>query len=140
MANEVTRRGDWLTDPFFDHFGHHFFGRPDEVPTLKTDIEESDTAYKLTIDVPGTKKSNVKLNYKDDLLSVSVRRDNFADHTDSKGNLLMSERSSGTMSRSYRIDGVDQDKIAASLENGVLTVTLPKLAEGQVAAGDIEIK
>jgi HSP20 family protein len=58
-----------------------------------------------------------------------------------KKNYYMSERRYGSFERSFQVpDGVDQDKIEASFNKGVLTVTLPKSAEGQKSAKTITVK
>jgi HSP20 family protein len=44
---------------------------------------------------------------------------------------LFSERYYGRFERRIPVDDVDQDKVAASFKNGVLTVTLPKLPTSQ---------
>lgn len=132
MANEMMRRNDWLDDPFFGDFGRRFFEdfAPRQVSAvLKTDIKETDKAYVAKVDVPGIDKKDIQLNYQDNVLNISVKKANFNDHEDSKGNLLMSERQYGAMSRSYRLPNVDEGNIKADYDAGVLTITLPKLTE-----------
>lgn len=141
MANEVMRRNDWLDDPFFD-MGNRFFdnmlpSRQDRV--LKTDIQETDKDYVAKVDVPGIDKQNIQLNYQDNVLSVSVKKADFNDHQDKDGNLLMSERHYGAMSRSYRLPNVDEAAIKANYDKGVLTITLPKLTETPANPHHIEI-
>lgn len=142
MANEMMRRNDWLEDPFFDNLGRHFFsGFMPEAQTnaLKTDINETDTNYVAKVDVPGIEKNDIKLNYQDNILSISVNKTSFNDHQDKDGNTLMSERSYGAMSRSYRLPNVDEKAITASYTDGVLTITLPKLTEAQQSPHQITI-
>ena len=53
----------------------------------------------------------------------------------------MSERAYGAFERSFALpSGVDRDKIAANLEKGVLTITLPKTREAQKQQKKIEVK
>jgi len=53
----------------------------------------------------------------------------------------MRERRFGTFERALRIpDTIDADKIEASFKKGVLTVTLPKIAEAQKPVKKIEVK
>ena len=143
MANEMMRRNDWLEDPFFDNLGRRFFDNfmptatADQV--LKTDITENDTDYVAKIDVPGIDKADIKLNYQDNILSVSVKKASFNDHQDKDGNTLMNERRYGAMSRSYRLPNVDEKTIKAAYADGVLTVTLPKLTETQQSPHLIDI-
>jgi HSP20 family protein len=50
-------------------------------------------------------------------------------------------RSFGSSQRTFQVpEGVDTDKIEASFKKGLLTVTLPKTAEPQKAAKNIEVK
>ncbi len=140
MANDLMQRnGDWLGDPFFEQMGRRFFG--DMVPrhTLKTDIKEHDDAYEVKIDVPGLKKDDIKMNYRDDILTISVHHDTFDDHTDNEGNTLMSERQYGETSRSFRLPEVDREHITATMAEGVLAISLPKLTAGQTRDDTIEI-
>jgi HSP20 family protein len=44
---------------------------------------------------------------------------------------MFSERYYGRFERRIPIDDVDEDKIAATFKNGVLTITLPKTAQAQ---------
>lgn len=145
MANEVTRRNDWLADPFFDRVGRNFFDgfapadwHSDRV--LKTDIKESDKDYVAKVDVPGISKDDIHLNYQDNVLNISVKKDDFTDHEDDKGNVLMSERNYGAMSRSYRLPNVDEENIKAAYDKGVLTVTLPKLTSKPSSNHQIDIQ
>jgi HSP20 family protein len=51
------------------------------------------------------------------------------------------ERSFGSFERSFQLpDNIEEDKIAATFKNGVLSVTLPKSAEVQQQAKKIEVK
>ncbi|MFD1485463.1 Hsp20/alpha crystallin family protein [Lacticaseibacillus baoqingensis] len=144
MANEMMRRNDWLEDPFFDNLGRRFF--EDFMPTrtaadqvLNTDIKETDHDYVAKVDVPGIAKDDIKLNYQDNILNISVKKNDFNDHEDKDGNLLMSERHYGAMSRSYRLPNVDEAAIKAAYADGVLTITLPKLTEAHHDNHQIEI-
>ena len=154
MANNemMTRRNNWVDDPFFNELGRHLFG-----PTLSwfddadngidatamnglpTDVQETKDDYQITVDVPGVDKKNIKLNYKDQILSISVNKEEVSDHTDKDGNVLMSERKSGSSSRSYQLPNVDESKITATCNNGVLKVTLPKMTETTSENHNIEI-
>ena len=66
MANDLMRRNDWLSDPFFNDLGRHLFDSltPANVyrsRVLKTDIQENDQAYVVKVDVPGIDKQNISL-------------------------------------------------------------------------------
>ncbi|WP_179394041.1 Hsp20/alpha crystallin family protein [Lacticaseibacillus absianus] len=141
MANDLMNRNDWLADPFFDmgRRFNEFFAPDSQAKVLKTDIKETESSYVAKVDVPGIAKDAIKLNYQDNVLSISVKKDDFTDHADQQGNVLMSERHYGAMSRSYRLPNVDEGNIKAAYADGVLTVTLPKLTEQPKNPHTIEI-
>ncbi|WP_432739535.1 Hsp20/alpha crystallin family protein [Ligilactobacillus agilis] len=144
MANELNNRFNELMkggDDFFSNLGRSFFnGFDDSFKEMKTDISESDTAYTVAVDLPGVDKKDIDIDFKDNALTISAKRDSFSDESDAKGNLLSSERSYGRFTRQYQFPNVDKDKISAKYEAGVLTVTLPKTAEKISNSHKIEIE
>lgn len=144
MANELNNRFNELMkggDDFFSNLGRSFFnGFDDSFKEMKTDISESDTAYTVAVDLPGVDKKDIDIDFKDNALTISAKRDSFSDESDAKGNLLSSERSYGRFTRQYQFPNVDKDKISAKYEAGVLTVTLPKTAEEISNSRKIEIE
>ena len=111
----------WMNDFFggglFDGAENNsFFGG------LKTDVIEKDGHYELEADLPGFDKEEIRVDVKDDVLTVS------AEHSEDKkeGNYLRRERGFRSYRRSFRVDGLNQEDIRAQYKNGVLTVTLPK--------------
>ena len=144
MANDLMRRNDWLSDPFFNDLGRHLFvsltpANVDRSRVLKTDIQENDQAYVVKVDVPGIEKQNISLSYDRDVLSIAVKHEEQADHADKDGNMLMSERSYGRMSRSYRLPNVNEGQISAKVNDGVLTIDLPKMTSDQKGNHQINI-
>lgn len=154
MANNemTTRHNNWVSDPFFSELGRRFFGPEaswfddwdDGITTtamngLPTDVKETKKAYAISVDVPGVKKDDIKLSYKDNVLTINVNKNTISDHTDKDGNLLMSERAYGSSSRSYKLPDVDTTNIKAHVDNGVLSINLPKLTETANAEHNIEI-
>lgn len=144
MANELNNRFNELMkggDDFFSNLGRSFFnGFDDSFKEMKTDISESDTAYTVAVDLPGVDKKDIDIDFKDNALTISAKRDSFSDESDAKGNLLSSERSYGRFTRQYQFPNVNKDKISAKYEAGVLTITLPKTAEEISNSHKIEIE
>jgi len=92
--------------------------------TFKLDIEEKETEYLIEAEVPGVKKEEIDLNIDDGNLCISVNRVEEA-NKDGK-NYIHRERRSSSMSRRVRLAGAKLDAIKAKLDDGVLTVTIPK--------------
>ena len=132
MANELHNRLNDLMqrrDDLFNNFGQSLFNFGSTNEEMKTDISETDKDYKVVVDLPGVDKKDISVDFKNNQLTISAKRDSFSDESDANGNVISSERSYGRFTRSYRFPNVDQDKISAKYEAGVLKVVLPKTAE-----------
>ncbi|KRM04724.1 MAG: Hsp20/alpha crystallin family protein [Liquorilactobacillus ghanensis] len=147
MANDLNRYnglldnlGGWMNDDFFKNFGKNVFSKLPIKGDLKTDIKETKDAYQVKIDMPGFDKKNIHINYDNDVLSIFGRRDSFSDESDKEGNTVYSERSYGEFSRQYNLPDVDRDKVSAKYDNGVLSLTLPKVETVEDSASHIEIE
>ncbi|HJU72427.1 MAG TPA: Hsp20/alpha crystallin family protein [Gemmatimonadaceae bacterium] len=96
------------------------------IPPL--DATESENAYVVTIDLPGIKRENIKINFDRGVLTVTGTREGASEQSNGD-RFYVRERAMGTFTRSVRFArDVDGDKIDARLENGVLTITVHKAA------------
>ena len=96
------------------------------VPALDVWETESDVVY--AFDLPGIPEDAISLEVKDDTLTVSAEREKTEELSDE--HFYRFERRYGTFARGVGLpQGVDQDKIAARYENGVLEVRVPKPEE-----------
>jgi HSP20 family protein len=92
------------------------------------DATESENAYVVTIDLPGIKRENIKINYDGGVLSVTGTREGEPEQSNG-AHFYVRERPIGTFSRSVRFArDVDSEKIEAKLDHGVLTITVHKAA------------
>ncbi|KAJ3183668.1 Heat shock protein HSP 90-beta [Gaertneriomyces sp. JEL0708] len=93
----------------------------------RVDFTETDKNYVIKADLPGLDKKDVNISVQDDVLTISGERKNEREETDDKRHLV--ERSYGKFSRSIRLPiDVQVDDAAASMEHGVLQITLGKKA------------
>jgi HSP20 family protein len=84
---------------------------------LATDVHEDKDNFYALFELPGVKKEDVKVEVHDRLLTVSAERREKSDE----------KEESFSLSRSISVpEGIKGDAIIAKLEDGVLTVTLPK--------------
>ncbi len=109
-------------------FEHLFnFSREDQWSPA-VDIVEEEKFFSVSMDVPGLKKENIDLEVKENRLFVSGERKINVDQE----RLLRSERRYGKFSRIFTLpQDVNTDAIEARFEEGVLTVTLPKVEKVQ---------
>lgn len=125
---QLAARDAWLASPFagftalnpFLDFGR-LFAAP-SVAKLAADVFEDDTSFYARFEVPGVRKEDVKVEVADRHLTVSVGKR----ETTNEG------ESTSSISRRLALpETVAQDRITAQVEDGLLTVTLPKQDQPQ---------
>jgi HSP20 family protein len=97
------------------------------VPTA--DIYETQDALTVVLEMPGVEKSNVNVRVEDGLLQIEGQ----LDLTKYQGlQPLYTEYNVGHYARSFQLSSkIDQAKIVAALNDGVLSLTLPKVEEAK---------
>ena len=104
-------------------------------------MKETQTAYIITVDLPGMKKEDIKVEVKDRVLTISGERKSESEVKTEK--VIKEERSYGSFLRSLTLpDDADTSHISAEYKEGVLNITMPRLAEMKKdnAATKIEVK
>ena len=111
-----------------DNFFRDIWSAPGKLigNSFKVDVREDEKEYTIEADMPGVKKEEVKLAINDGSLTISVIRDEEASN-DSEG-YTHRERHYSSMQRSLYLTDASDENIAASLNNGVLKITVPKQA------------
>jgi HSP20 family protein len=94
------------------------------------DIEETANEIVVRAELPGVKKDDLSITLDDNVLVLAGERK--WEHEARKDQFVRRERRYGAFTRSFTLPPtVDAEKIAASMVDGVLTLTLPKRAEAQ---------
>jgi HSP20 family protein len=83
----------------------------------------------MEAELPGVTQDQINLTVDNDTLTIAA--DMHSEHKDE--NPYYSERRVGHVSRSFSLEGIDQDRITADFKNGILYVTLPKLQPAEPA-------
>ena len=148
MVPFSTRGLSPLNDPFsalqkhinsaFEGLGASF---PEGVATapLKLDVKEDEAAFHIAAELPGMNEKEVEVTFHDGMLTI--RGEKKVERDEKKDTWHIVERSSGSFMRQLSMPaGIDEEKIEAKFEKGVLNVTLPKMAEEKAATKKIEIK
>ena len=105
--------------------------------TFKIDIEETEKEYVVGAELPGIKKEEIDLGIEEDTLSIAVNRVEEAE--DSGKSYIHRERRATSMSRRVRLANANLAEIKAKLEDGVLTISIPKIDKA-AASRKIEIE
>ena len=84
-------------------------------------------------------EGDVELDLAEGMLTIRARKE--AERTAEEKGYLVRERSVGAVERLVPLPaGLDLDAAQAALKNGVLTITIPKIAEAQGAVRQISVK
>ena len=126
--NHLTR-----IDPLDDLF-RGFFVRPVELgnspaaPSIKMDVKEEGTAYKVHAELPGVKKEDIHVVIEGNQVSISAEIKQEKEVKEGE-RLLRSERYFGKVSRTFQLaQEIDEGTAAAQFSEGILELTLPKRA------------
>lgn len=116
-------------DLFDDRFFRSFFNMNDMMGSqgFRVDVKNKDDHYEIQAELPGVKEDQIDLSVEDDVLTISC--DMNSEKKEEKDSYLYSERRFGHMERRFNLEGINQEGIAASFDNGLLTVNLPKVAQ-----------
>lgn len=118
-------------DRFFDTWNEEGnrsiskIGFDDGVFSPACEVKESSDYFLMSVDLPGMKHEDIKIELTDDLLTVSGQRKREIAKENQKWQRF--EKSYGYFKRSFVLpNAIDADKIETNYENGVLELYLPK--------------
>lgn len=110
------------------------------VSRMAVDIVEHDETFVVTADLPGFDSDEVDVQVTDHTLRIDADHEETTE-AESEGRYLRRERRRESMRRSVRLPSdVDADGVTATMNNGALTVTLPKETAEDAHEVDIEVE
>lgn len=115
-------------------------GNPSGATILVPDINIAETKREvhITVEVPGAREAAVEVVIDDDTLVVRAVKE--TERQDDRQNVHVSERVFGTFQRALALPfRVDPEQVEARVENGVLTITLPK-TEAQQRSRRVQVR
>jgi HSP20 family protein len=93
----------------------------------RIEVVERDDSYEVRADLPGVRKNDIEIDVDGTELSLRARITQETEKKDGE-KLIYSERSHTAFERSFELpQAVDPTRTSARFEDGVLTLTLPKL-------------
>ena len=96
---------------------------------MKCDIYEKGGDYHIEMDIPGFNKDEISVETKDGYLKITAEKKEEHNEENEEKNYIRRERIYGKYERSFYLGDLDEDKINASFENGMLRIVVPKKEE-----------
>ena len=128
-----VNRNSWLDSAFKDLLDLDFTSRMNSTAPA-VNVRENEQAYVMDIASPGLKKEFCKVNIdKDGNLVVKIESKAERKEGEKREHYLRREFSYANYEQSYEVpDNVNKEGIMAKVEDGILSITLPKIAKEQV--------
>ncbi len=120
MRNYLLSNEYALMDDLFNQFFK--VGEESRVSSLKADVIKTQKGFEVEIEIPGFNKEEINVSYEKDLLTVWAER---KPAEQSEENSYVRLERALKVKRSFIVKGIDEEKITAKYENGVLLLTLP---------------
>ncbi len=115
LFRRFTRMADWPPSQMLEE--------------LRLDAVEDDKEYRVKVEIPGAKKEDVHISVEGNYVSVTaeVKEEKKETRKQNGERVLLQELRTGSFSRGFTLpQDVDAGRTSAKLENGVLSITLPK--------------
>ena len=124
----VMFKNSWMPTLFEDFLNTDFMPRANSTAPA-VNVKESETAYTMELAAPGIKKEFCRVHINEDgNLNIAIENKCEHKHEDKHHHYLRREFSYSNYEQSYTLpDDVDREKISAKVEDGILTVTMPKM-------------
>jgi HSP20 family protein len=147
LARLGERNRSWEVFGDFDGLMGHWFRAPtmvhreDNAKAPAMDISESESAFMVKAEVPGVSREDLDVTISDGVLTISAEPHKEKKDEEKSGRLIRQERYNGKFVRSFRLGvDIDETKVEAHYEHGVLNLVLPKTAQVKPRKVDIKIR
>lgn len=128
----IMHRNQWLPEVFNDFFNTDFMPKVNATaPAIN--VMESDKDYQVELAAPGLKKEDFSVNINDDgNLVIKMEKKEENKEENKATHFLRREFSFSKYEQTLILpDDVEKEEIRAKMENGVLTIDLPKIVVSQ---------
>lgn len=145
MTPARRNQNSWLPGIFNDFLGSDWLEHRNATAPAVNIIETAD-AYRVEVAAPGMTREDFKVNINEDnelIISMEKKSEQKEEDKKHKGTYLRREFSyTQYQQRLLLPDNIERDKISACVENGVMSIEIPKkkAAETTPAARQIEVK
>ena len=142
----ARRNQNWLPSIFNDFLGNDWLVERRNATAPAVNILENDDEYKVEVAAPGMTKEDFKVHLNEDnelIISMEKKNESKEEGKEHKGTYLRREFSYTQFQQSLLLpDNIEREKISAKVENGVMTIDIPKKKVEELAAAtrQIEVK
>jgi HSP20 family protein len=136
----LMKNNDWFPTVFDDFFNNGFMPRANSTAPA-VNVKETDKEYTMELAAPGIKKEYCRVGINDEgFLTIAIENKQEHKHEDKNHHYLRREFSYSNYEQNYTLpDDVEKDNISAKVEDGILTITMPKTAQKEKVTKSIEI-
>ena len=150
MLNGLMKSNGWFPTMFDDFFNTDFMPRANNTAPA-VNVKESEKAYTMELAAPGIKKEYCRVSINDEgrsaegrlhgkNLTIAIENKQEHKHEDSHHHYLRREFSYSNYEQNYVLpDDVVKDQISAKVEDGILTITMPKTEPKEKVTKAIEV-
>jgi HSP20 family protein len=136
MMVEKTNAPAWWPG-FYEPF-RHFGERIADWFAPRAEAKESNARYEITMELPGVAEKDIDVSLHDGVLTVKGEK--ISGRKEEGEGYFFSEREYGRFQRTFRLPADARgDDVAADFSNGVLKITVPKMAEEKQEAKKIKV-
>jgi HSP20 family protein len=137
---------NWLPGIFNEILGDNWLAERRSTTAPAVNIIDGENEYKVEVAAPGMTKEDFKVHINEDnelVISLEKKTENKEEDTKRKGTYLRREFSYTQFQQSLLLpDNIERENISAKVENGVMTIDIPKkkIEETAAATRQIEVK
>ena len=125
-----------ISDFVNQFFNNDYINRMEEsfnVVRPKANIKELDKSFEIEMAVPGFEKKDFAIEIENETLKISANVEKKEEEKDSNDNLIHTEFSKKSIERNFKLsNNIDSKNIAATYNNGILNITVPKKEEATI--------
>ena len=130
MLNGLMKSNSWFPTMFDDFFNTDFMPRANSTAPA-VNVKESEKAYTMELAAPGIKKEYCRVGINDEgNLTIAIENKQEHKHEDSHHHYLR---------REFSYSNYEKDQISAKVEDGILTITMPKTEPKEKVTKAIEV-
>lgn len=134
LPTMYSNNNNWIPSIFNDFFADPWVPSKIAGTAPAINVSEDDKEYKVEVAAPGMTKDDFKINVANDELVIAMEKKGDSKDEDKDKKYLRREFSYSKFEQHLTLpDNVERDNISAGMNDGVLTIDIPKMTEEEKA-------